>query len=69
MATALAKAGSSDALLARHGCRPRGYLLLTLHRPENVDDPRVLRPWSMPEPLLPIAIAVASTSSAVSGCS
>src|SRR5262249_18727908 len=30
---------ASDAV-ERHGLRPRGYAVATLHRPENVDDPR-----------------------------
>lgn len=30
-------------LLARYGVPPRGFVLSTFHRPENVDDPAVLR--------------------------
>ncbi|HEX5097844.1 MAG TPA: UDP-N-acetylglucosamine 2-epimerase (non-hydrolyzing) [Polyangiaceae bacterium] len=37
-----ARAAASD-VLARLGLEPRGYALLTLHRPSNVDDERQLR--------------------------
>jgi UDP-N-acetylglucosamine 2-epimerase (non-hydrolysing) len=32
----------APAILAEHGVEPRGYGLVTLHRPSNVDEPHVL---------------------------
>ncbi|MFF9144302.1 non-hydrolyzing UDP-N-acetylglucosamine 2-epimerase [Streptomyces sp. NPDC014861] len=39
----LPPAGDRAALLAAHGLAPDSYLLATVHRPENTDDPAALR--------------------------